>query len=380
MRTLLHAFPTFDLGGAQARFVQLAQAFGPRYRHLIVSMDGRAGAGERLGPGVDWQLMRVDVQGGGGLSNRGAFRRALQAWRPDAVLSYNWGAIEWAAGNLPRLVPHVHVEDGFGPGEAERQFARRVWTRRLLLGRAFGVGLGHATVVVPSQRLAAHAAGWWVPEQRLRWIPNGVKVAAAARARPVPPADRALVIGTVAVLRPEKNLQRLLRAFAAARRGQALGLLIVGDGPERAGLQALAQQLGVAADVEFAGYQRDPAPFLQRMDLFALSSDTEQQPMSLLEAMALGLPIVSTRVGDVARIVPAEAAAALCAPDDADFARTLQGALAERAQWPARAEAGLRRVRDHFAFEAMVERWRRVFDGEPDLPAAAPASNVGLAG
>lgn len=370
MRTLLHAFSTFDLGGAQARFVQLARAYGGRYRHLIVSMDGCAGAGHKLGSEIDWRLMPITNRRGGALANRAAFRAALAEWQPDLLLSYNWGAIEWAAGNLPRRLPQVHVEDGFGPAEAQRQFARRVWTRRLLLG------VGHATVVVPSQRLAEHARGWWVPSARLRYIANGVPVAAGAQPRPPVPADRPLVIGTVAVLRAEKNLARLLRAFAVARQQHALRLVIVGDGPERARLQTLAAELGIAADVEFTGYLAQPQQRLAGIDLFALSSDTEQQPMALLEAMAQGVPVFSTRVGDVHHMLPAEAAAAaLCAPEDQAYAQTLLTVLARRAAWPAWAAAGLQHVRRHYAFDDMVARWGRVFDGLPDsAPAFAPAA------
>ena len=108
------------------------------------------------------------------------------------------------------------------------------------------------------------------------------------------------------------------------------------------------------------------------MDLFALSSDTEQQPISMLEAMALGIPVVATRVGDVPFIVPAEVGqAVLSAPDDAAFTATLQSVLDQRSAWPAWAAANLARARSHFAFDDMVARWRLVFDGHteavPDL-------------
>ena len=364
MRTLLHAFSTFELGGSQARFVQLANAFGAGYRHLIVAMDGRMLAGERLGPGVDWQPMAIENRRGGALANRGAFRAALAAWKPDQVLSYNWGAIEWAAGNLPRCVAQVHVEDGFGPGEVQRQLPRRVWGRRAILG------LGHADVVVPSRRLAQHARTWWVPERRLRYVPNGVPLEAGMQARPAVPVGRPLIIGTVAGLRPEKNLTRLLRAFAVARREHELRLLVVGDGPERPALQALALALGIGADVEFTGYLANPQARLREMDLFALSSDTEQQPMSMLEAMALGIPVIATRVGDVPFMVPASAAAALCEADDAAFTQRLLAVLGQREAWPAWAAAGLDRVRSDFAFDDMLERWRLVFDGRAaEVPA-----------
>lgn len=361
MRTLLHAFSTFDLGGSQARFVALANACGPAYRHLIVAMDGRMQAAERLAAHVDWQPMAIANRRGGALANRAAFRQALQDWQPDGLFSYNWGAIEWAAGNRPRRVPHVHVEDGFGPAEAQAQLPRRVWGRRVLLG------LGHAHVVVPSRRLAACAQAWWIPPSRLRYIPNGVPQSVGARARAVVAPGRPLVIGTVTGLRPEKNLGRLLRGFAAARRAHDLRLLIVGDGAERGALEALAQRLGIAADVTFTGYLRAPQERLREMDLFALSSDTEQQPISMLEAMALGIPVIATRVGDVPFIVPAEVGqAVLSDPDDADFTATLQSVLSQRAVWPHWAAANLARARSHFAFDAMVERWRLVFDGHAD--------------
>jgi glycosyltransferase involved in cell wall biosynthesis len=361
MRTLLHAFSTFDLGGSQARFVSLANAYGPAYRHLIVAMDGHMQAAERLAANVNWQAMPIANRRGGALANRAAFRQALHDWQPDLVFSYNWGAIEWAVGNRPRRVPHVHVEDGFGPAEAQGQLPRRVWGRRAILG------LGHAHVVVPSRRLALCAQAWWMPPRRLRYIPNGVPVLAAAGARPVVPPGRPLVIGTVTGLRPEKNLARLLRAFAVARREHDLRLLIVGDGAERGALEALAQTLGVAADITFTGYLRAPQERLREMDLFALSSDTEQQPISMLEAMALGIPVIATRVGDVPFIVPAAVGEqVLCEPADAAFSATLQSVLNQRDAWPQWAAANLARARSHFAFDDMVERWRLVFDGHAD--------------
>ena len=137
-------------------------------------------------------------------------------------------------------------------------------------------------------------------------------------------------------------------------------------------MQAQAQALGVGADVTFTGYLAAPQDRLREMDLFALSSDTEQQPISMLEAMALGIPVLATRVGDVPFIVPADVGAAvLSAPDDAAFTATLQAVLNQRSAWPQWAAANLARARSHFAFDDMVNRWRLVFDGHaeavPDL-------------
>ena len=355
-RVLLHAFSTFKLGGPQARFVQLANAFGAHYRHVVMAMDGNYEAGDRLASAVDWQKLPLPVIRGDMLANRAAFRAELRARRPDLLLTYNWGAIEWTAANLPRIVPQVHAEDGFGPEETGRQLPRRVWTRRVLLG------LARAPVVVASRHLERIACGVWkLPARRVRFIANGVAVQPATKRA----ADGApLVIGTVAGLRPEKNVARLVRAFAALHARHAARLVIVGDGPQRAALEALARELGVAAVVEFAGYQACPLQWLQSFDLFALSSDTEQLPISMLEAMACGVPVVATRVGDVPDIMPRVASDAIAEADDASFAATLRVAIERRADWPAWIAAGYAQLRQHFVPERMLADWRRVFDGQ----------------
>lgn len=126
-RHLLHAFSTFQLGGPQARFVELANALGPMFRHTVVAMDNRFDAGERLHPSVNWAPMTLKVIKGGALANRASFRQVLRSLQPDLLMSYNWGAIEWAAANLPRFAtrymwrtvlalkrPHVSCPGGYG--------------------------------------------------------------------------------------------------------------------------------------------------------------------------------------------------------------------------------------------------------------------------
>ncbi|WP_382326756.1 glycosyltransferase [Hydrogenophaga sp. UC242_50] len=137
---------------------------------------------------------------------------------------------------------------------------------------------------------------WKLPARRVTFIPNGVDIPAAARAVSVE-EGRPVRIGTVAGLRPEKNIARLIRAFANVRARRSARLIVVGDGAQRGELEALAQQLGVAADVEFTGYLKDPSARLTDFDLFALSSDTEQLPIALLEAMAVGMPVVRSARG-----------------------------------------------------------------------------------
>jgi glycosyltransferase involved in cell wall biosynthesis len=360
-RTILHAFPSFALGGAEARLVQLANALsGESFFHRIAAMDDCHAAGERLSPEVAWEPLRVPNRRGGGLANRAFFRKLLQREKADLLLTYNWGAIEWAAANTPAVTPHVHVVDGFGRDEAKRRLPRRIWTRRLLLG------LRRTPVIVASRHLKTIALSeWWLPASRVAFIPNGVDCAliGARYAQRVKAEGGGITIGTVAGLRPEKNIGRLIRAFAAICRDFPARLLIVGDGSERQALERLSRDLNIASQVEFTGYLKDPLSRLVEFDLFALSSDTEQLPIALLEAMACGMPVVATEVGDVGLVVPPVARGGLARPDDASFERALRRVLECQSEWAAWGEAGRERVRADYAQESMIDAWRDVFHG-----------------
>ena len=120
-RTLLHVFPTFAVGGAQMRFVQLANYFGRSYRHLIVSMNGKVDAFGLLSDDLDVRLLDIPVEHGKTGANLKAFRRVLKDLRPDLLVTSNWGSIEWALANWGGLSPHLHMEDGFGSDEVARQ-------------------------------------------------------------------------------------------------------------------------------------------------------------------------------------------------------------------------------------------------------------------
>jgi glycosyltransferase involved in cell wall biosynthesis len=301
MLSLLHIFPTFAVGGAQIRLSTLANHFGVAWRHAVIAMDGNTACRERLRPDLIIDFPGIKIRKGNTAANVLHFRRVLTRLRPDVLVTHNWGSIEWAMANATVGLRHVHIEDGFGAEERNRQILRRMWLRRLFLRRA--------TVVLPSCTLSRIATDIWrLPPTQVRYVPNGIDISSFATVKPGPPPWPDIgdgpVIGTVAALRPEKNLERLLRAFA--RLQLPARLVIVGDGVERPALETLAQTLGVAQSVRFVGHMHEPQRAYGHFDLFALSSDTEQMPLSVLEAMAAGLPVVATDVGDVAMMLAAE--------------------------------------------------------------------------
>lgn len=367
-RHLLHVFSTFAVGGPQARFVSLANALKRRFRHTVLAMDGNYAAAAGLDKDLDVAMATMPVVKSGGISlaNLRQARDVLRRVRPDLLVTYNWGTIEWALVDWPRpKVPHIHAEDGFGPDEsATRQNWRRVLMRRLLLRQC-------ERIIVPSHVLYDLAIGGWrLPGKRVMLVPNGIDCDRFA----VPP-DGALiaslglagdgpVIGTVSALRPEKNLKRLVRVFAALPREAGARLVIVGGGPEQDALAAEAARLGVADRVVMAGAMANPERILGRFDLFALTSDTEQMPNSVLEAMAAGLAVVATDVGDIKRMVVPENLPFIvpCEPEPA-ITEALLRLLRDRARRAEIGAANQRHVRAQYRLETMVERYAALDSG-----------------
>ena len=362
---LLHVYSTFAVGGPQVRFAALANRFGRDFRHAIVAMDGNTACRERLDPGLDVTFPDVGIRKGDTWGNRARFRAVLRQMRPDQLVTSNWGSIEWAMANTPTLVPHLHVEDGFGPEEQDRQLPRRVWMRRLLLRRA--------TVAVPSRRLFAIARDIWrLPPARLHYVPNGIDL---ARFHPAPPTPHATpVIGTVAALRAEKNLGRLIRAFGQVRAGRPCRLVVAGDGPERVRLAALADELGLGGDVTFTGHVPDTSGLYAGFDAFALSSDTEQMPIAVLEAMGCGLPVATTDVGDVRSMLSPDNGRFVVPPDEAALASAIAALLDDAALRARLGAANRAQAEAAFGDAAMFAAWRALFAGQaPAGPRVAAA-------
>lgn len=305
---ILHLHSTFSLGGKEARAVRLMNAFGERARHTIVSsMDGQYGARGAIAAGIDYEI----AQNPPPLTGRPSVARyeAIAAYmrRFDLVLSYNWGAID---GAMARRVssrgvpPLVHHEDGFNADEADSLKIERNLYRRFALTRA-------AALVVPSQTLEEIALDIWKqPRSRVHRIANGIDTARYA----IPPRPNAIpgfrrrtgevVIGTLAGLREVKNLPMLVRAFGGM--STRARLVIVGEGPERQAILDTAERMGIAEQVILPGFLPRPHEFIGLFDIMALSSRSEQFPICVVEGMAASLPIVSTDVGDVLRMVVPE--------------------------------------------------------------------------
>ncbi|GAA4774442.1 glycosyltransferase family 4 protein [Novosphingobium ginsenosidimutans] len=364
---VLHLHSSFDPGGKEMRAVQLINAFGPQVAHSIVSaVPGALGAARAIDPAIP-----VDYPEFPELTGKPFPRRLQELARAmigfDLVLTYNWGAMDavlahTAFAEVLKLPPLIHHEDGFNQDEAVRLKWHRNLFRRIALFRA-------QRLVVPSQRLEHIArTAWKQPAAMVKRIPNGIAVFAYGR-KPKPDVLPRVIkhpgelwLGTLAGLRAVKNLPRLVRAFAPLP--EAWQLVILGEGPEREAIRAEAVRLGVGHRVHLPGHVAHPAQAMGLFDLFALSSDSEQFPISVVEAMASGLAIAAPRVGDIEAMVAGENCRFLSPPgDEAALSQALL-ALAEDADLRASiGKANRTRAEAEYDEAKMITAYRNLYAG-----------------
>lgn len=360
---ILHVFPSFELGGSQRRMVTYLNETKTPHTHLIHALDGCYDAADLTDHFHKANLPEDAVLKGNTWKAIRACRKWLASVKPDLLVTYNWGSIEWVLANRwPKQAPMIHIQDGFGEDEHQSEKPAR---QRM---RQFGYRACDR-VIVPSRQLETLAReSWKIRDERLLYIPNGIDTAKFSR-----PADAALlshhglapdhrIIGTVARLNPEKNIGKLIEAFSAIEnKYPEARLVIVGDGVGMSALKMLAERICEPDRVIFTGAIETPEKIVPAFDIFSLSSDTEQMPISVLEAMAASKPIASTDVGDISQMVTSENRTFISGHDASDLASSLDTLLADPSLSVSIGAANQRRVTDKFSLQGMVEAYDQQF-------------------
>jgi glycosyltransferase involved in cell wall biosynthesis len=210
-----------------------------------------------------------------------------------------------------------------------------------------------------------------VPARNCLLLENGIDTVEYSRKQTVAEAKVSLglptngfVIGAVGRLSGEKGFDVLLRSIQVlVSRGLDVQLVIVGEGSERASLEQLSRELNLSERVRFAGWQANVQPHFEAMDVFALSSLREGLPNVLLEAMALGVPIVSTRVNGVPRLVQDGRNGFLVTAADLEGLTTaLAGLLKNDSLRELFRNTGRRTVETRYSFATRMQRLKRLYD------------------
>jgi glycosyltransferase involved in cell wall biosynthesis len=231
-------------------------------------------------------------------------------------------------------------------------------------------GISHiVTVSESARRMVARSSG--VSPERVTNIPNGIETEAfqkeidRKRKRAEIGVDESVrLIGIVARLSPEKDHETLFEAFSqlSGEFGE-VHLVVVGGGELQEQLSAAARRLAIESRVHFLGYRSDVAELLAIFDCFVLSSRSEGLSITLLEAMAAGLPIVATDVGGNGEVIQNEETGLLVPPaQPSRLAAALKRMLTDGEAARRMGERGSARVREHFSLDKMVAGYERIYD------------------
>ena len=285
----------------------------------------------------------------------GLFRRTST----DVVHTRNAEAFFYGflGAKLARVPALIHSEHGRVLPDSPRRMTVQRWLLNFTDG-AFSVSDQLRRDLVHHLR---------VPERRFEVIYNGVDVARIAGAdrmrarRALGVNDHDIVIGSVGRLVSVKNYALLLRAFSHI--AEPAHLVLIGDGPERASLEALATAHGNAARTHLLGHREDVAELLVGLDIFVLPSLSEGMSNTMLEAMAAGVPTVASRVGGNSEIIQDQENGLLFESENeralTDLLVNLIAAPEHRAQL---GRAGQERVMHEFSMRAMIQKYEALYE------------------
>jgi glycosyltransferase involved in cell wall biosynthesis len=346
-----HVTQGLDMGGQERLLVEMARHRDTaRFDWTVISLGGRGVMADALeSAGV--RIVTLEAPSGFRL---GLFRRLSRLIRDekfdvvhthdDRPLIYGLPAAWWA-GTPRRIHTHHHG-----------RLAQFTWRQRFLMRQTARFA---QHIVCVSQDSARYWAEQGFPAARLQAIWNGIDLTRFAYHGP---CDDGPIV-TVARLSPEKDIVTLLRAIPAviAAAPQAR-FEIAGDGPCQAELAQIAECLHVAEHVTFHGEMGDIPSLLARARLFVLSSQSEGIALTLLEAMACGLPVVSTAVGGTPEVVDADTTGVLVpARDPESLARAIITLLGDPARGRQMGLAARQRVETYFDIRKMTSQYEALY-------------------
>ncbi len=366
---ILHVTFNMGFGGTEQVIRQLVTNLDPqRFQCEIACIDGEVGAigkameietGIRIharqrGPGLDWKTILW-------------LRRLIKSGDFDIVhchqyspYTYGWFA-HWGTG--ARVVFTEHGR--FHPDE---------YRKKARLINPIIAHTSHKLIAISAATREALAEYEYLPRDKMAVIYNGIApLTVNEDKRGILKTELGLhpgetVIGTVARMDAVKNQALMLKATRALLdKKYKVRLLLVGDGPERENLEALAAELTLGESVIFTGFQSQPARFLSLMDIFLLSSFTEGTSMTLLEAMSLGIPTVATRVGGTPEIVADGETGILTESDNLDeFTDALKLLFEHPDKRERMAHKAKQRFSERFSVSQMVEQYQKLYEAATD--------------
>lgn len=355
MWSIVHVLSSFGVGGQERVALDLAIGQKARgHRVTVISLapppDG-AMADEFREHGI--AVDRVAKRRGFDLTLVPRLARALRHHRADVVHTHNPLPLIYGAPAARLLgAAAIHTKHGVNPGSRGHRMLRRAAAQ-----------LAHAFVAVSETTFAQAAEQHDAPAARMHTIANGIRL---DRYHPDPEARAATrvelglgdawVVGTVGRLDSYKNQALLVRAMAPLLSSD-VRLVIVGDGPARGEVEAEIAKLREPRWVVMTGRRMDVPTLIPAFDVFALSSKTEGLPLVVPEAMAVGLPIVTTAVGGLPGVVDDHETGLLVPVDEAALRAALARLLVDRQLARTMGERARDTALERYSADRMVEAY-----------------------
>lgn len=352
-----HVTLSLGIGGQEKLLTEFARhADRDRFDLHFVGLGFRGPVGEEI-ESLGWPVTVLEQRPGLRPAMILRLAAVFRQMKPDVVHTHDIKPLLYAApaarmARVPALVHTKHCSQL--PNLTSRQNALGCLAARLV-----------DEFVCVSQDSARQTVAQGFAARRLRVIHNGIDLERFPYRGPNPAGP----VATVARLSPEKDVENLIRAVAlAGERHPALRLVIAGDGECRSSLEHLCRALGLQPRVEFLGEVRDIPALLARCRLFVLPSRTEGISLTLLEAMASGLPVLATCVGGNPEVVVDGTTGMLVPPNDpAALGRKMLELLEDDRLGRQLALAARQRVEQHFDIRCMVASYQTLYRGKRAL-------------
>jgi len=362
---ILHVVPSFGLGGMEKVICSVMNSLPGECEQEVLSLNGERGASK-------W-IRRRNIRFVDFHSPRGNVRflkalfRFLRQSKPDLLMTYNWGATDaiWL-GRLAGIKTIFHNEHGFNVDEAMSTQWNRNTVRFIvyrMATRIIVVSVDLGTMMQNQFKLKA---------RKVLFIPNGVDTDYYSPndderervRRELGLKESDLVVGFSGRLDPVKNFPFLLKVFkCCVKADQSFKLVLIGDGPERNSIERFCSENHLRDRVALVGQKENVLPYLRALDVFLLTSFREQMPMSLLEAMSVGVPVAASAVGEIPCILNGHRAGFVSriGEDPRAFSRFLLSLrnLEVRQQM---SEAAREIVVSRFQEKLMIQKYAKVFE------------------
>lgn len=361
---VLHVVHSLNVGGLENGVVNLInKSNDEHFIHEICCLTKSGDAGSRLEKSV--KIHEMHKRGGNDWRMIPMLTNLIREVKPDIVHTRNWGTIDGiVAAKIRGVSAIIHGEHGWNIDDPQgRNFKRRM-VRRMLSGAAVD---RFVVVSEDIRRWMVDSIG--IKDTKITKILNGVDMKRfypgnknGAR-RALGFSEKDVLIGTVGRLDPIKDQQLLLQAFSHLQGdGNELRLILIGDGPEKRSLESIKEKLPCKDRIVFLGERNEVEKILPALDMFVLSSKNEGMSNTILEAMAVGLPVVATSVGGNLELVTRGKTGLFFEPGDIrGLAEALKFYISHEEEKRLHGANGRRKAEQHFSLSRMVEEYETLY-------------------